>query len=314
MDASQPLATPQPLLVTGAHRSGSTWVGKMLAGGGDYAYVSEPLNVWHRPGVMRAPVQHWYTYITAENETAYLPAFQETLALRYHLGRELLSLRSPKDVGRMLRDLNIFTIGRIQQRAPLLKDPFAVFSAPWFAERLGCRVVFTIRHPAAFVSSLKRLGWTFNFSHLLGQPLLMRDFLEPYRDEMMGAQENPGDLIFRASLLWRVVYSVVRRHSETHLAFIPVRHRDLSLNPVEEFSKLYQQLGVPFTAQAEAYIRKATAAGNPEEVSRSAIYSVNLDSKANLMNWKKRLTEEEIERIHTLTADVAAHYYTDEEW
>ena len=39
-----------PILVTGAHRSGTTWVGKMLAADADTGYISEPLNVLHRPG------------------------------------------------------------------------------------------------------------------------------------------------------------------------------------------------------------------------------------------------------------------------
>ena len=63
------------ILVTGAHRTGTTWVGQMLAAGG-LAYVSEPLNVLHRHGVMSAPVKHWYTYITSENEADYLSGYQ----------------------------------------------------------------------------------------------------------------------------------------------------------------------------------------------------------------------------------------------
>ena len=61
---------------------------------------------------------------------------------------------------------------------PLLKDPFAVLSLRWFAEVLHCRIVVTVRHPAAFASGLKRLGWSFDFGDLLRQPLLMRDHLE----------------------------------------------------------------------------------------------------------------------------------------
>jgi LPS sulfotransferase NodH len=49
-----------PILVTGTHRSGTTWVGKMLAADSSTAYISEPLNVLHRPGVYRAKVKHWY--------------------------------------------------------------------------------------------------------------------------------------------------------------------------------------------------------------------------------------------------------------
>ena len=64
-----------PILVTGAHRSGTTWVGKMLAADADTAYISEPMNVLHRPGVFRAPVKYWYTFINHENAPEYLSAF-----------------------------------------------------------------------------------------------------------------------------------------------------------------------------------------------------------------------------------------------
>jgi hypothetical protein len=306
--------TPHPLLVTGAHRSGTTWVGKMLAQGGDFAYISEPLNMWHRPGVMRAPVEHWYTYICTDNEARYLPALQETIDLKYHLSREILSLRSAKDLGRMLRDGSIFMRGRLSGQHALLKDPFAVFCAPWFAENLNCQVVVTVRHPAAFASSLKRLGWTFNFRHLLIQPELMRDHLEPYRTAMEVANLNTGDLILRAALLWRMIYAVVWEYSQDTPKIQVVRHEDLSMEPLAAFENLYAALGIDYNQRAQEGIRQATSVENPSEVSKDAIYSVNLDSRANLKNWKKRLTPEEIERIHELTADVAGYYYTAKDW
>jgi hypothetical protein len=152
-----------PILVTGAHRSGTTWIGKMLALSPEIGYISEPLNRWHRPGVMRAPVQYWYTYICADNEAEFLPALQETAQFNYHPWEEFRSLRSWKDALRMGRDGSIFLRGRVFHQRALLKDPFAVFSAPWFAQRLGSQVVISVRHPAAFVSSLVRLecaiGW-----------------------------------------------------------------------------------------------------------------------------------------------------------
>ena len=157
-------ANKRPILVTGAHRSGTTWVGKMLAASGEAAYISEPLNRWHRPGKLRAAAKYWYTYIDEVNEGEFLPAFKETLAFEYHAWAEIKSLRSIKDGLRMLRDWRIFIQGKLFDKRALLKDPFAVFSAPWFAQKLDCQVVITVRHPAAVASSLKRLNWSFDFS------------------------------------------------------------------------------------------------------------------------------------------------------
>jgi hypothetical protein len=198
-----------PILVTGAHRSGTTWVGKMLAADGDTAYISEPLNVLHRPGVLRAPVRYWYTYINGENELHYLSAFQELLDFDYHLLAEIRSLRSRHDLLRMLRDFGIFYLGSMHGQRALLKDPFAVFSAPWFADRLACRVVITVRHPAGFASSLKRLNWPFDFADLLAQPAFVREHLVDDRAEL--ERVSPDDILGQAALLWRIVYRTVER-------------------------------------------------------------------------------------------------------
>ncbi len=100
---------PRPILVTGAHRSGTTWVGKMLAADPNVAYISEPLNIWHRPGVMRVPTRYWYTYICEENQSEFQVAFQEMLRFEYHSWREVKSLHSVRDIFRMGRDWGTFS-------------------------------------------------------------------------------------------------------------------------------------------------------------------------------------------------------------
>ncbi len=127
----------QPILVTGIHRSGTTWVGKMLAANHKVAYISEPLNLWHRPGVMRVPVGYWYPYICDDNEAEFLPALEETLNFDYHPWAELKSLRSIKDGLRMCRDWGTFLKGKVLHQRTLLKDPFAVFSLSWFVKKRG---------------------------------------------------------------------------------------------------------------------------------------------------------------------------------
>ncbi len=310
-----------PILVAGAHRTGTTWVGKMLAAGPDVAYISEPLNVLHRPGVLAAPVAYWYEYICEQNEAAYLPALRQMLAFRYHPLAELRSLRSLHDAGRMGRDLGIFLRGRLTRQRPLLKDPFAIFAAPWFASRLGCRVVITVRHPAGFASSLKRLNWPFDFSHLLTQPLLLDLFdqcgLASYRPEMERLASLPaaqGDILEQASLLWRLVYQVVDHYRRENPDFQIVRHEDLSLDPVPGYRALYAHLGLDFTPAVEQTILASSSSENPTELSRRKVHAVRLDSRANLYNWKKRLTPPEIQRIRALTENVAGRYYPDIGW
>jgi hypothetical protein len=301
-----------PILVTGAHRSGTSWAGKMLAADADTAYVSEPLNVLHRPGVFKAQVKHWYQYICEENEQEFLPAYHSLLEFDYHLLDEIRSLRSRKDFLRMGRDFMIFYNALEHGQRALLKDPFAVFSVPWFAKRLNCRVVITVRHPAAFASSLQRLGWSFDFKDLLDQPLLMRDHLEPYRDEMLAVKAE--DVIGQGALLWKMIYSVVQKFQQLNTEWLVVRHEDLSLDPVNRYRELYEVLSLDFTKRVEKVILNSSSSENPGELSLKKTYSVKLDSVTNIKNWKKRLDAEVIQRIRDITGKTAEYYYPGEHW
>lgn len=301
-----------PILVTGTHRSGTTWVGKMLAADADTAYISEPLNVLHRPGVFRAPVKHWYTYITEENESKYLPAFHELLNFQYHTLLELKSLRSVKDFLRMGRDFRIFFDGSMKGQRALIKDPFAVFSIVWFARRLGCEIVVIVRHPAAFASSLKRLGWNYDFRNLLDQPLLMRDLLENDRREMESIL--PDDIVGQAALLWKYIHRFVHSTRSLFPRFNIIRHEDLSRDPIPGFQALYASLKLDFTERVRQIILNSSNSENPAKLAKNKTHSIKLDSRASLDNWKKILTPDEVTRVRKLTEGVSEHFYSDDEW
>jgi hypothetical protein len=284
----------------------------MLAADAGTAYISEPLNVLHRPGVFHVKVNHWYQYICEENEQEYLPAFEALLEFDYHLWDEIRSLRSRRDFLRMGRDFLIFYNALMRGQRPLLKDPFAVFSTPWFARRLNAKVVIAVRHPAAFVSSLKRLNWPFDFQDLLDQPLLMRDHLEPYREEMQSIQKD--DVIGQAALLWKMIYRVVHLARQQNPDFLTVRHEDLSRDPIPGYHALYGALDLEFTPRVEKTILNSSNSENPKELSRKKVHAFKLDSQANVDHWKKRLTPEEIERVRSMTEEISTWFYSDSEW
>ena len=302
----------RPILVTGVHRGGTSWVGRMLAADVRTAYISEPLNVLHRPGVFRTKVDHWYTYITSENESQYLPAYHELLDFQYHTWLEIKSLRSHRDFLRMGRDFHTFLIGSLQGQRALIKDPFAVLSIPWFAEKLNSQIVVSIRHPAAFASSLKRLNWNFDFANLLNQPLLMRDHLESDRAEMESISRD--DIVSQAALLWKMIYRFVHLTRDSIPDLYIVRHEDLSLDPINGYESLYESLGLTFDERVEKIIRNASSSENPSKLSKGKTHSVKLDSRANLDNWKKILSPEEIDHVRVITEPVFHQFYSDKDW
>ena len=93
-----------PLLVTGMPRTATSWVGKMLEASGALVYVNEPMNPQHppgrSPGVLRAEVGHAFQYISEDNEREWLPAFRDTVRLRFHPLAELRRNHRPYDLAR----------------------------------------------------------------------------------------------------------------------------------------------------------------------------------------------------------------------
>jgi hypothetical protein len=213
---------------------------------------------------------------------------------------------------RMGRDLSIFANGKLRGQRALLKDPFAVFSTPWFAQKLNCKIVITIRHPGGFASSLKRLNWNFDFRDLLNQPMLMRDHLAADRADMESMPAD--DIVGQSALLWRMIYRTVHATRELIPTIEVVRHEDLSLDPVAGYKSLYDSLGLTFDEKVRDIILNSSSFENPTELSKKKVHSVKLDSRANMSNWKKRLTPEEITRIRKLTEDVSHLFYADDEW
>ncbi len=168
-----------------------------------------------------------------------------------------------------MRDQISFLSNRISNRRALLKDPFAVLSVPWFLKQLDAKVVIMIRHPLSFISSLQRLEWPFDFDNILQQPLLMRDYFEPFRQEMLQINQKKEDIIGQGILLWRMIYSVVDRFQQQDLNMMIVRHEDISRTPTGLFSEICDYLKLEFSENIEVAILRSTHDTKPNRGFRS---------------------------------------------
>ena len=93
----------KPILVTGAHRSGTTWVGKMLALAPGVAYIHEPFSPKAPKGLSPAGFERYFTVVTSENEGRYRAGLKHSLALRYDVSAQLRSAQNWRDVVRIPR-------------------------------------------------------------------------------------------------------------------------------------------------------------------------------------------------------------------
>ena len=299
----------RPIVVTGSHRSGTTWVGRMLCLSGEAGYIHEPLNPVRRPSWMAHPVPYWYVYITEENERLYAADLERVMTFRYpaaNLGR----LRRPAHAGMLTGDLRRSLGPRLRRLRPLLKDPFALFSTEWFASRHDADIVITVRNPVAFVGSIKRLDWRFRFKTLLGQGALVRDWLAPFEDDMRRCRDEDRGVVEEGIVLWNALHSTIARLRESHPDWTVVRHEDLAHDP-EGFADVYRRCGLRWDEGVLRRVRCFSSSDSGGELPMWRHGSVKRDSRSAVDTWKSRLSPEEVARVRSGTEEIAKLFYAD---
>jgi hypothetical protein len=173
-----------------------------------------------------------------------------------------------------------------------------------------------VRHPAAFVSAIKLQRWHFDFNHFLRQEELMSGLLAPFADDVRRLAARNDDLLEQAILQWRCFHHAIRQYQVNHPSWQFVRHEDLSLDPLGGFRRMYDRLGLTFTPACERAVHDSSGRGNVAQGAAAGLGTawVKGDSVANVRNWQRRLTADEVRRVRDGTADVARHFYTDEDW
>ncbi|HUF97849.1 MAG TPA: sulfotransferase [Ilumatobacter sp.] len=306
--------TASPILVTGSHRSGTTWAGAILSLSGEALSIHEPFNPAYPRSWLRRPPTRWFEYVDREHDDGWRAQMADIVALRPPVTHLLRRSQRPRHLMRVAQEAAGAARGRRRGARALVKDPIAVFSAPWIADRMMTDVVVLVRHPAAFASSLKRLDWRFDFRNLLDQPTLMDTVLAPHADDILDATRRELDIIDTSILLWRVINSVVVSYREQHPDWHIVRYEDLAVDPLVSYERLYSALGLMWTPAVETAVREYTKEGNVRTVADFDKGGVVRDSKAAMWTWTQRLTDDEIERVRAGTADVADHFYEAADW
>jgi hypothetical protein len=278
----------------------------------DVTYLGEPLNPYIPGPLLSLERKYQYTYICEENGNEYLQAFEDLTSFSYPLVHEVRAAGSATNVLRVGKRAALFGSARIRGARALVKDPFAFFSAPWLERRLGFRVVVLVRHPGAVADSLKRLGWSFDFRHLLEQPLLMRDLLAPWEEEMRD-QIGTEDIVAQSSLLWKIVYANAARFRSEHNTFVFVRHEDLAEAPVAGFAALYDELGLEFDSRVARTIEEFTDERNPRAQRSGEAKAVRLHSRSAAAGWRQRLSPAEGDRVRHITDGIVGLFYPEGE-
>jgi hypothetical protein len=283
----------------------------MIASHPHLAYIEEPFNAHMRPG---CPVRHMWHQVTEADAAVFRDYVGRLLAFRPYW-RECLGDRpGMRGLGNAAFHAGLGLWRRLRRARPLLKDPIAFFSAEWLADTFDMDVLVLIRHPAAFVSSIKRLGWNVNFRNFLAQPRLLGGPLAPFAADVRRLHDQPQDIVEHGILVWRMIHHVVLDYRRRRPGWIFVRHEDLSRQPVEEFRALFDRLGLAFTPGVRRTVEAHSSAENPSDAPAGTVHQLRRDSRANVWHWTHRLRPEEAVRVLRGTEDVARALYPEPEW
>lgn len=305
-----------PILVTGSHRSGSTFIGRMLSLHPSVGYIFEPFNIRH--GIEGVDKQFIYIKEGMADEEKYAHLVEQILTgkAKYKSTYSADEDSILKSVGKKLLKSGtnyLYLKAKYNPKVKrlLIKDPIACMSSEWFHQKFGMNVVVIMRHPAAFVSSIKRLNWGSSLTDFMNQEHLVKDHLHPY---LAGIDEEKLSVVERLSIIWNCIHSVLLTYVERNPAMIMVRHEDVSMNPIAEFRKLYEALDIEFTPHIERKLKKFTNPDNPVDPTNNDVHVLKRNSKDNATRWKSLLTDYEIGQIKEMTKPVAEQIYSESEW
>ena len=118
-----------------------------------------------------------------------------------------------------------------------------------------------------------------------------------------------------------MLYLVAAEHERRHEGVRVVRYEDLVTDPVASFAELFGWLGLHFDRAAERAVVRSTSGSTSRRahtwsLSRSGLSKTGyrpMDSRANLVAWRRQLSDGEVARVREVTEEVAGRWYPAQE-
>jgi hypothetical protein len=283
----------RPILVTGVPRSGTTWLARLVATAPGTALTGrEPMNPRGRQYALGGTLTGW-TRLTD-------PTPRQRLALRATY-RGL----NPRTYGRY---------GRGQWRAPLpgvrvvVKDPFAMLSAPIIEELTGARTVQVFRHPGAVLASYRRMGWRADLAEISG--LLADDDVnhgELVRSLWCSGPDSLSETE-QMGVFWSVLSTVMLADLDRAPGTVLVSHHELATGGMAAAGSLFASLGLRTSAATEEEMASQSDRGRATGSADGGggLHRLDRDPAEVAASWRRHLSPEDVSRIEEIAGPALA--------
>lgn len=299
------------IFVTGAPRSGTSFVGSILSWPLSVDQIFEPTDpVVGMPGIDRR-----YIYLRSQTEKG---EYARLLARIFDYD---ITYRSPPPAPgdnwitrgrkRMLGPRGAFHLRLAKlnpfHRCAVIKDPDGCLLTEYLHLKYRVRPVICVRHPTAFVASYVHHGFPWDLPELAGQPELIEDYFD---GDASIFDVDPEDRVAGAAVLWLALNRVLLEQRDRHPDWIVVVHEELCKAPVATFQQLFNQLDLPWSSRVERAVRQQTGAHNKAEA--KSWQDHRRDSAALFELRRAMLTPADRAKVLAITGEVALRIYPEE--
>lgn len=255
---------PHCIVLAGSGRSGTTWLGNIIAANPNMQTIFEPFDARRVPEAGQLPLR------------PYARPYEARPAWAAFTRRALTGQLHNRWVNRQGR--------RPWAWRQLVKTIRTTLLLGWIEAHFHPRIVFITRHPCAVVHSRLQLQWETHLDTFLQQPQLMADYLEPYRAYIEGATTATE----KHAVMWAVENLIPLRQLQEH-AWIFCTYEEFYADPTAEARRILAQLAIRHTCFTERALRRVTMVTRPD----SAINQ----QRNPLTAWQHQLSSADIDTV-----------------
>jgi len=298
------------IFVTGAPRSGTTFVGKILSSSMRVDYIHEPFN----PDCGISGIEKTYLYLErgSEKEIALRPAVEDLFDYRADLrtgyykndtkfqriAKTVVGSRGPFYL--RLARANPF------HNAAVIKDPVGCLLTEYLVDVYQVKPVIMVRHPFGFVASALKLGWENSLDPIVDQPDLVGRFFGDEDLELIDRYRG-GTACERAALIWRLLNKVLFSFHESLPESILVTHEQLSAEPVPTFERIFKGVGLPMSDGIRRRIVRLTSGDS--RIGRGRVQRFKRDSKSIAAQSQGTLSDLDKSKIMLIAEPLVGQIY-----
>ncbi len=311
------------ILIFGAPRSGTSWLGKIFDSHPNTLYRAEPDKELRNteipflcseqdiPNYREATARYTDDLLSVHNSNALgsPPFMRKAYHTDVQFAVRMTTIYAVKSLGRVkglsgaFGNLNVPDFADYNKNAeiePVIKSVGSMGRVGLYLAALPeAKIIVIVRHPCGHIASVV----SGQKSRNLPRNIALNGIGEtkPAKDRGMDQETLDGlPLIEQLAWRWMVLNELAMQQAEGNENAMVLKYEDLCAEPEAVSRRILEFSGLPWARQTEDFVNESTASRNRDG---SGYFSVNRDPLISAMKWQQQLEEEEISRIRDVVID-----------